>query len=178
MSTDSLARFENLIMPHLDAAYNLARWMTRHEQDAQDVVQEAVMRAYKYFDGYHGGNAKSWLLAIVRNTCYTWLRQNRAQIPTVSLDDALEVADDSLIVEERCFQNLTKETLKKALEEMPLEFREILVLRELEGLSYKEISETTDLAIGTVMSRLSRARQKLQGLLKKTSDNNEVPRGL
>src|SRR4029077_18935244 len=104
--------------------------MTRHDQEAQDVVQEAFLRAFRYFESYDGGNPRAWLLTIVRNTCYTWMRQNRAEASNSRLDDAPEPADDSLKVEERVFQNLTKELLQEALENLPLEFREILVLRE------------------------------------------------
>ena len=175
---DKLSQFEKLFNPHLGAAYNLARWLTRNNEDAEDVVQEAFLRAFKYFETYRGENARAWLLTIVRNTSYTWMRQNRVEATNARLEDVPEPADESLIVEERCFQNLAKETLQKALEGMPLEFREILILRELEGLSYKDICETTGLAMGTVMSRLSRARQRLQGLLKDRMNSREVERGL
>ena len=166
MPEEPLSRFEKLMLPHLDAAYNLARWMTRSDQDARDVVQEAFLRAFKYFESYDGGSPRAWLLATVRNTCYTWLRQNRNAALNIPLEEIPEMAADSFATEERVFQNLTEESLKKALENLPPEFREILVLRELEGFSYKEIGGATGLAIGTVMSRLSRARRKLQNLLK------------
>jgi RNA polymerase sigma factor (sigma-70 family) len=157
------SRFEELIMPHLDAAYNVARWMTRNSDDAQDIVQEAYVRAYRFFDGYHGGSAKAWLLTIVRNTGYTWLRQNRAHEPVTVYDDALlDVPDFLPEPDARMIQSANQELIRKAIDNIPLEFREIVILRDLEGFSYKEIVEITGLPMGTVMSRLSRARGRLQ----------------
>src|SRR5581483_8619235 len=153
-------------MEHMDAAYNLARWLTRNTQDAEDVVQEACLRAYKYFHGFHGGNIKSWLLTIVRNTCYTWLQQNRAHdANTVSDDELITVESKDIDPETMLIQNANKETLQKALESLPVEYREVVILRELEDLSYKEIADVADLPIGTVMSRLARARKRLQQYL-------------
>jgi RNA polymerase sigma factor (sigma-70 family) len=157
------SRFEEVIMPHLAAAYSLARWMTRNPEDAQDIVQEASLRAFRFFSGYHGGNAKAWLLSIVRNTGYTWLRQNRAHdIDTVIDDETFEVAEHAPDPEARLAQSAHQELIRKAMEKIPLEFREIIILRDLEGFSYKEIVEMTGLPMGTVMSRLSRARNRLQ----------------
>ena len=166
--TDSerLTRFEDIMLPHMAAAYNLARWLTRQEQDASDVTQEAMLRAFTFFKGYHGGNARSWLLAIVRNTCYTWLRKNRSHEFSTNFDlDLHDTEDPAANPEQAAVQTANQELLRKALEEIPLEFREILVLRELEELSYQEISGITQLPMGTVMSRLARARTRLQRVL-------------
>jgi RNA polymerase sigma-70 factor (ECF subfamily) len=164
-------RFEELALPHLDAAYNLARWLTRNDHDAHDVVQEAYLRAYKFFAGFHGDNARSWLLAIVRNTCYTWLQQNRGFHADASLDELLDSGDADAVLAavelseagpEKLMQRADdKAMLNRALEQLPEEFREALVLKELEDLSYREIAAVTGVPLGTVMSRLSRARKLL-----------------
>ena len=166
--TDSerLIQFEQLMLPHMAAAYNLARWLTRQDQDASDVTQEAMVRAFTFFKGYHGGDARSWLLVIVRNTCYTWLRKNRSHEFTTNFDlDLHDAEDPAANPEQTSVQSASQELLRKALDEIPLEYREILVLRELEGLSYREICGVTELPIGTVMSRLSRGRTRLQRIL-------------
>ena len=154
-------------MPHLRAAYNLARWLTHNDHDAQDVVQEAYLRAVRSFDRYRGGDPRSWMLTIVRNTCYTWLRQNRrSEQPPAGdhPDDAgAEIPADAADEPEAQFiRNADKRLLQEALEKLPAEFREAFVLRELEGCSYKEIADITDAPLGTVMSRLARARRQLQ----------------
>ncbi|MHB8621809.1 MAG: sigma-70 family RNA polymerase sigma factor [Sulfuricaulis sp.] len=164
-------RFEELALPHLDAAYNLARWLTRNDHDAHDVVQEAYLRAFKFFAGFHGDNARSWLLAIVRNTCYTWLRQNRGFHANTSLDELLDSGQaDAMLAaaeppedgpEKLMQQADNKAMLNRVLEKLPEEFREALVLKELEDLSYREIAAVTGVPLGTVMSRLSRARKLL-----------------
>jgi RNA polymerase sigma-70 factor (ECF subfamily) len=163
---DQLTRFEQAILPHLDAAYNLARWLTRNQHDAEDVVQEASLRAYQFFGGFHGGDGRSWLLAIVRNTCYTWLERNRAREPITTFDEEKHSgASMAAPPEAALLQQEDRELLGQALEELPPEFREVIVLRELEGLSYKEIAAVTGSPMGTVMSRLARARERLeQGL--------------
>ena len=163
-------RFERVVMPHLSAGYNLARWLTRNDQDAQDVVQEAYLRAARSFDRYRGGDPRSWLLTIVRNTCYTWLRQNRASetagAPGNTDDGWVEVpADPAGQPEVQFIRAADRRLLQEALELLPAEFREALVLRELEGFSYKEIADITDVPLGTVMSRLARARHQLQQLV-------------
>ncbi len=160
---ERLPAFEQTVLPHLDAAHNLARWLAGNDQDAQDVVQEACLRAFKFFGGFRGDNPRAWLLAIVRNTFYTWLRQNRPAIPTVELDDAaLEVADPAAAGEALQTRQADAETVRRAIAALPVEFREIIVLREMEAMSYKDIAILADLPIGTVMSRLARARKLLQ----------------
>ncbi len=159
--TNKAVNFEETILPHLDAAYNLARWLTRDGADAEDVVQEAYLRAFKFFDGFHGDNARSWILKIVRNTCYSWLQKNRAHAVTTEFDEEQHgVVDHD--TEAVLIGNIDTQMLKRLLNELPLEFREIVILRELEGMSYKEIAGVSDLPLGTVMSRLARARARLQ----------------
>ena len=155
-------RFEAIVLPHLDGAYTLARYLTRNDADAQDIVQDASLRALKYGDGFRGStaaDARAWFLAIVRNTAYTWRqRQTNAAFVTEFNEDLHSdagAAHDPAIAMD----------LRQALDQLPLEFREVIVLRELEGLSYKEISEVTDVPVGTVMSRLARARKRLQKAL-------------
>jgi RNA polymerase sigma-70 factor, ECF subfamily len=156
-------RFEQIVLPHLDAAYNLARWLTRNDQDAEDVVQEACLRAFKFFGGFYGGDGRAWLLTIVRNTCYTWLRHNRAHELTTPFDEAIhDVEYDALNPETLLLHHADQLLLRQALEALPVEAREVIILRELEGLSYKEIGVIADIPLGTVMSRLARARKRLQ----------------
>jgi len=146
------------ILLHLGAAYNLARWLTRDATDAEDVVQEAVVRALKYGAGFSGADIRSWLLKIVRNTCYTWLRKNRGW----SEFDELEHGGSYDDAEEAEITRLDAERLKALLLELPTEYREVLILRELEGLSYREISVIAEIPVGTVMSRIARARRRLR----------------
>ncbi len=158
--------FEQAVLPHLDSAYNLARWLTRNEQDAEDLVQEAYLRAFKFFDSFHGTDSRPWLLTIVRNTWYTWLHQKRVYEFVTPFDDELYMpSDDSLGPEELVVRIADTEVLRGALEALPGEFREVIILRELEGLSYKEIAGITHVPLGTVMSRLARARKRLQHYL-------------
>ncbi len=166
---DDQARFERAILPHLDAAYNLARWLTRNEHDAEDVVQEAYLRAFQFFGGFHGTQGRSWLLTIVRNTCYTWLQKNRGHVFTTTFDEAVHsVGAGALNPEKLLIQDEDKQLLRDAIEELAAEFREVLVLRELECFSYKEIAAIAGIPVGTVMSRLARARERLeQGLRKR-----------
>lgn len=160
---DEPSRFEETILPHLDAAYNLARWLTRNDQDAEDMVQESCLRAFKSFDGFYGVNAKAWLLTIVRNTCYTWLGKNRTHDLSTSLDEEVHQAESQAPDPQTLLLRFEdNQALQQALEELPTEFREVLILRELEGLSYKEIADVADLPQGTVMSRLARARGRLK----------------
>jgi RNA polymerase sigma-70 factor (ECF subfamily) len=162
--TASRERFEQAVLPHLDAAYNLARWLTRNDEDAQDVTQESFLRAFRFFDGYQGGNMRAWLLTIVRNTCYTWMHQNRPADPAVEFDEEIHSEEFSASAdpELQVLANADKDTLQRALEELPEMFREVLVLREIEGMSYKEIADVASVSIGTVMSRLARARTRLR----------------
>ncbi len=153
-------------MPHLDAAYNLARWLTRNDADAEDVVQEAYLRAFRFFGGFHGEDGRAWLLGIVRNTSYTWMQQNRSAQMNTPLDDELhEVRSDDMTPEALLLQKADAQMLRQAVEELPVEFREVLVLRELNEMSYKQIAVVADLPLGTVMSRLARARKRLQQIL-------------
>ena len=156
--------FETHVVPHMGAAYNLARWLTRNDHDAEDVVQEAYLRAFRFWESFHGADARAWLLAIVRNTCFTWLQQNRK--PSLELvEDMPDLKSAQANPEALLLANVDAETLRRTVEELPLEFREAIVLRELEGFSYKEISSITSAPIGTVMSRLARARTRLQKAL-------------
>jgi len=158
-----VTRFEDVVLPHLDAAHNLARWLVRNGTDAEDLVQEAYLRAWKGFAGLRGTDGRSWLLTIVRNTCYTWLRENRRQDLAVEFNEDLHSEDGKTPEPERLLaERSSRQTLEKALQELPAEFREAIVLREFEGLSYKEIGDITGVPIGTVMSRLARARARLQ----------------
>src|SRR6476660_8472724 len=158
----SPGNFENSVLPHLDAAYNLARWLTRNGQDAEDAVQEACLRAFRFFGSFRGGDARNWLLKIVRNTCYTQLQKNRPQ-ELATFDEEIHSEDDgSMNPETLLLRSADSQLLRQALEELPVNFREVLVLRELEGLSYSEIAEVSNIPPGTVMSRLSRARERLR----------------
>ena len=169
------ARFERVVSPHLDAAYNLARWLTGNDHDADDVAQEAMLRAFTYFDGFRGGDARSWVLKIVRNTCFTWLQANRpGEIATASED--LEEVTAPLVYSEfaddpetLALRRTAALLLNNAVAAIPAAFREVVVLREIEGLSYKEIASVVDAPIGTVMSRLARARAELRRILARSS---------
>jgi RNA polymerase sigma-70 factor, ECF subfamily len=161
-----LASFEAMMLPHMDAAHNLAKWLLRNEQDAQDVVQEAYMRAFRSFAGFRGSNGRAWLLTIVRNTAYTLLKKNRAVDLTTAFDEEIHATGcDSVspaaILE--CAEDA--ELVKTAMDGLPAEFREILILRHQENLSYNEIGDILKIPIGTVMSRLARARGKLKQCL-------------
>jgi RNA polymerase sigma-70 factor (ECF subfamily) len=166
LPNEQLTRFDQVVLPHLGSAYNLARWLTRDAHDAEDVVQEAVLRAFKFFDSFHGGDGRTWILRIVRNTCYTWLEKNRLARPADTFDETrhspgteLASPDAPLLARE------DRELLALALGSLPEDFREVIVLRELEGMAYREISSVTGVPIGTVMSRLARARERLHDAL-------------
>jgi RNA polymerase sigma-70 factor (ECF subfamily) len=158
------SRFEELVMPHLDAAYNLARWLTRDAHDAEDVVQDACVRALKYVRSLHGSDARAWFLAIVRNAFYDWLGRNRPAEVVHDEDNMIETTVDPAAVDpqQAAIRSAEGRALSDAVAELPLQYREVLVLRELEELSYKEIARIADIPIGTVMSRLARARGLLQ----------------
>ena len=161
-----LASFEALMLPHLDAAQNLAKWLLRNEQDAQDVVQEAYLRALKSFGGFHGSNGRAWLLTIVRNTSYTLMKKNRAVDLTTTFDEEKHATDHESVNPSALLEQIEDaELVREAMGHLPAEFREILVLRHLEGLSYKEIADIAQIPPGTVMSRLARARGKLKECL-------------
>jgi RNA polymerase sigma-70 factor (ECF subfamily) len=161
-----LRRFDEIAVPHLDAAYNLAHWLTQNEHDAEDVVQEAYLRAFRFFGGYRGGAARAWILKIVRHTCFTWLARNRPAEVVASEDDgdndraaigAVRSDPETLLL-----QRLDSELLNRLIDKLPTPYREVLILREIEELSYRQIADVLALPIGTVMSRLARAREKLQ----------------
>src|SRR5690242_16250791 len=167
-----MTTFDQAVLPHLNAAYNLARWLTRNDQDADDVTQEACLRAFKYWKGFSGRDCRSWLLAIVRNTFYSWLRQWSAQ-PVLTEDGDMDSTPDSFPDPERALiQNVDRNMLRAAPEDLAVEFREAIVLREMEGLSYKEIADIAGVPIGTVMSRLARARKRLQIYLAKAASES------
>ena len=162
--TEQQIQFERLVLPHLDAAYNLARWLAGNDHDAKDIAQEACMRAFRFVGSCRGSDGRAWLLTIVRNTAFSWLKKNRAQaLLSIDDDEFPEIEDQQGAASS--FHSADAEVLRAALDALPLEFREALVLRELEGLSYKEIADVVEVPLGTVMSRLARARRQLQGTL-------------
>jgi len=171
---DDKARFASVVMPHLADAYALARWITGNRTDAEDVVQDACLRAFRAIAGFAGGSTRAWTLTIVRNTAYTWMSKNRS-MPLVAIDD-LEALDDSQGLqsglqsggpdqastpETDLIAKADAEQLRAAIAALPVSFRETLVLRDVQGLDYREIAEVTAVPIGTVMSRLARARRRL-----------------
>ena len=165
-------RFQAMVLPYLDSAFNLARWLTRSHQDAEDIVQEAYLRAFKFFDGFHGEDGRAWLLGIVRNTFYTWYQQNKAQSRNTQFEEELHGAhlEDAADTNEhdpeaQLIQKDNWRELQQALETLSVEFREVIVMRELEDLSYKQIAGIVGIPIGTVMSRLGRGRKQLAGIL-------------
>jgi RNA polymerase sigma factor (sigma-70 family) len=158
-----LRLFEEIILPHLNAAYNLARWLTRNEHDAQDVVQEAYLRAFRFFGSYKGGDGKSWLLEIVRNTCFTWRRREKRNLATVVFDETAHTSHVHPPNQEEALVDAANRTiLQNCIEGLPEAFREVLVMRDLEEMSYRQIADVAGLPAGTVMSRLSRARKRLE----------------
>jgi len=165
--------FENQMLPLMPEAYNLARWIMKNESDARDVVQDAYLKAFRYFESFHGDSGRAWLLRIVRNVCYDALRARDSQRNIVSLDEdtAAEVPDSKPSPNVLAIQNSTKLRIREALEALPLEFKTVIILREFDGLSYKEISDIAGVPVGTVMSRLSRARRQLAALLQEEGEN-------
>ena len=165
MAEESKAqRFESQMLPHLDAAWNLARWLTRSDRDAEDVVQEAFLRALRFFDGFHGAQGRPWLLAIVRHTAYSWMEKNRDGTVPLADDgshDGVEEAGPEVLA----MRGDDRQRVNAALRRLPSEFREVIVLRELEDMSYREIAQVAGIPIGTVMSRLARGRKLLHGYL-------------
>jgi RNA polymerase sigma-70 factor, ECF subfamily len=159
-------RFEECVLPHLDAAFHLARWLLRDKANAEDAAQEAILRAYRFYGSFRAGDARAWLLQIVRNYCYTWLSRNRPQENTFAMDEDA-MPSDTPSPEALAMASHDRERVSRALESLPVHFREIFVLRELEGCSYKEIAAITSHPIGTVMSALARARRQLREALSK-----------
>jgi len=163
---EKLRVFDERISPHLRSAFNLARWLTRTHADAEDVVQEAFLRAFSSLESLRGEDSKPWLLAIVRNTSLTWLKRNRHAATAIALEDRVEdPSEPSPDPEETLLISCDRERVREALQLLPYEFRESIVLREMEGLSYREIAATTGVPLGTVMSRLSRGRDCLRRIL-------------
>jgi RNA polymerase sigma-70 factor (ECF subfamily) len=159
--------FEETVLPHLDAAFNYARWLTRNDADAEDVVQDACLRAMRFFSSLRDDNARAWLFTIVRNTWYSRVSRRVHVSEATPLDEArYERSDDALDPEERLLQQHAVTIVHTALEQLPVEFREVIVLRELEGLSYKEIADVVRVPMGTVMSRLARGRERLMAVLR------------
>jgi RNA polymerase sigma-70 factor (ECF subfamily) len=169
-----LTEFERQVLPHLNAAYNLARFLMRNDQNAEDVVQEASVRAFRFFESFRGENSRAWFLSIVRNTAFTALKRNRMDEETVEFDEELHGGKtpplDAGIALDRARD---RQTVRTAIDQLPAEFREAITLRELEGMSYKEIADIAGVPIGTVMSRLARARRQLQLLLTKSHGENK-----
>jgi RNA polymerase sigma-70 factor (ECF subfamily) len=178
-----LSSFDRLMLPHLDAAYNLAFWLVRSETDAEDIVQESYMRAFRGFQGFVGPDAKPWLLAIVRNTAYRWLSNRRRSANVISLDEAFggpgeepaesQIASQDPTPEAHLMGKVDRSLVRSALVELPPVFREVIMLREIEGLAYREISQVTGAPIGTVMSRLARGRRELRKVLSRMMDKDE-----
>ena len=159
--------FEETVLPHLDAAFNYARWLTRNDADAEDVVQDACVRAMRFFSSLRDDDARAWLFTIVRNAWYSRVSRKANVAEGTRLNDGQdERPDNALDPEERLLQQHTIALVRAALEQLPVDFREAIVLREIEGLSYREIAEVAGVPIGTVMSRLARARERLQTILK------------
>jgi RNA polymerase sigma factor (sigma-70 family) len=160
-----LALFEQSIVPHLNAAFNLARWLTRNSHDAEDLVQESYLRAFRSFETFQGQDGKAWLLTVVRNTCFTWLKKKGGR-SAVEFDEQMHSsADDTPNAESVLLNQSALGSLNDCLEALPVEFRETIILRELEELSYKEIADIVRVPVGTVMSRLARGRKRLQQCL-------------
>jgi RNA polymerase sigma-70 factor, ECF subfamily len=170
------ARFETLTLPLMKDAYNLARWLMRNEEDAQDVVQDSYLKAFRFFEGFRtGGNARAWFLRIVRNTCYDSLNaRNVKEKEFVPQAETHDIADAAPGPRASVDAKATIEAVREAIAALPADFREIVILRELEDLSYKEISDVAGIPLGTVMSRLSRARDQLQLLLRERKEHDEL----
>ena len=165
-----LRAFEETVLPHLDAAFNYARWLTKNSADAEDVVQDACVRAMRFLSSMRDDDARAWLFAIVRNTFYSRVSRRAHMAEAIPLDSAKDARPDvALDPEERLLQQHTVALVRAALEQLPVDFREVIVLREFEGLSYKEIAAVVRVPIGTVMSRLARGRERLMAVLKLTA---------
>jgi RNA polymerase sigma factor (sigma-70 family) len=169
------ARFARIVLPHLADAYSLARWLTGNDTDAEDVVQDACLRAFRGISGFRDGNARAWVLTIVRHTAYTWLGKNRPAMLVVTDDleavESAEVAYDGGAAETEMIAKANAARLQAAIEKLPPSFRETLVLRDLQGLDYRQIAQVTGVPIGTVMSRLARGRRRLMAMIAKEEDD-------
>jgi len=176
MEESKLTRFNSAILPLLPAAYQFARWLTHNSSEAEDLVQEAFLRAFQFFDGFRGENARAWLLSIVRNVFYTSLRQGRGHLPEAEFDEKIHLGDECpfLPPDESLLLKTDKQALGLALAALPVAFREIIVLREIEEMSYQEISALTQVPLGTVMSRLARARRLLQNFMAPQYEKEEA----
>jgi RNA polymerase sigma factor (sigma-70 family) len=168
------ARFETLMLPLMNDAYNLARWLMKNQEDAEDMVQESYLRAFRFFASFQGTNGRAWLLRIVRNTCYTALETRKLKGKEGPFEQAAEVEDQSPLPPVSLARAATVETVREAVAALPDDFREAIVLRELEGLSYREISEVMDVPIGTVMSRLARGRHQLYLMLAERKEQGQL----
>ena len=165
-SAERIARFEAVVLPHLDAAYNLARWMTRNASDGEDVAQEAMLRAFRFFDGFRGEDGRVWLLTIVRNTYLTWVRRQIPQQNSAEFDERLHTdIETAFTPESELLRKATGDQVRRAIANLPVEYREVILMREIEQMSYKEIAAITQSPLGTVMSRLSRGRSMLRQLI-------------
>jgi RNA polymerase sigma factor (sigma-70 family) len=170
-SSSKAELFERIVTPHLEAAWNLSRWLVRDPHDAEDIIQEACLRAYRSIDQYRGGDSKSWLLTIVRNLCHTFHRNTRSKQMTVALDEQADMIEEAGVGSlEKLQQEADVQELRGAMAKLPLEYREALVLREFEGLSYKQIADVSGVPMGTVMSRLARGREKLVAMMTAVAD--------
>jgi RNA polymerase sigma-70 factor (ECF subfamily) len=165
LDAQGIRRFEETVLPHLDAAYSLARYLVRDEHDAEDLVQDAYLRALRYFASYRGGDERAWLLTIVRRTCYTWLKRHRGRPAPAPFDETEHSVETGPNPETKVMDGALRELLSRAVDDLPVEFREVVVLRDVQDLSYKEIARILGIPLGTVMSRLARARRRLQSAL-------------
>jgi len=168
------SQFEALVMPHLDAAYNLARWLVRDPHAAEDLVQDAYLRAFRYFASFHGDDARPWLLGIVRNTCYSWLRSLKQSPEQVQFDEEIEMDESAEVTmaigradspETLLMRKVERAQINAAIQSLPVSFREVIILREIEEMPYDTIAAVMQIPVGTVMSRLSRARGMLRAAL-------------
>jgi RNA polymerase sigma-70 factor (ECF subfamily) len=170
--------FDAVVLPHLDAGYRLARWLMKDERDAEDVVQEASLRAFRYFRTFSGGDGRAWFLRIVRNACYGW-RRDGSQAPTDAFDEEQHSGGQPQADPETLLlQTDDAATIARAMRNLPDRFHQLLVLRELEGLSYRELADVIGIPIGTVMSRLSRAREALRGAIDEELKQPGIPSGV
>ncbi|HEV3310665.1 MAG TPA: sigma-70 family RNA polymerase sigma factor [Chloroflexota bacterium] len=174
LTPDERRQFEQATMPHLDAAYNLARWLTKDQHNAEDVVQEAYYRAARYFGSFRGGDGRAWLLSVVRRAAFDWLRKQKSKLVVVFNEDVHDRGDEASNPELLAIQKCDQALVRQALEELPPQLREAIVLRELEGLSYQQIATVIEIPMGTVMSRIARGRQQLQVWLAAHSEGEVI----